>query len=1244
MTKLHSHLKKGFISILSLTLIISNISVYAMDLDNSNIIIEEDNINDDESIQNNDETILIKDNEDISFVENSNNINQINIDSNVDNNFIPLENYVDDEDENHYSIYNPDLDIDNFDYSILEDENFEYDKLSNSQKIVLNTIIQDSTPLTISNEILTTIDLTNGITDTAPQHTHIWNYKYDSVYHWQQCSICNIIKNKTSHILSGNGGSKIQCDNQTNSAYRDICGVCGYQSSPQIVLHGRYENYATSKKINYGSLRGVSLNNIKQITKIEFNNLLSSYKSSSCAPNGQNYTWYDDNGDGYGWVFCGGPIIGDSSGIKGTIELIVGSEGDYGRKIAFDEYFLLAKYISNDSTPTRGEFVSFLQQKINSSSNPTSHLAYGYNIKYSSKVNDTQFTKLVTEFKGYYTHNSSWGWVSMNIQHAGHHNDGNSIFSNTSCYDSNNKHNISFNDGIPTTCDICGSTYTGNENYTNQQWVRCAVATKIKNGQTITCGGHNIYGKNNIYLGKIICTFSKNNNQTYVQWKVYPASNGTVTFLNSTIANGVTSSNGVKVTQKYLVPKQNYSTLISYAYPCCVKFKVGNVEREFDCGYYYEFNDCNNPIAYGYSNNTTNNSYWKVIGNGTASKSSTQAQVKVTFKDLAEYSLNTLKVIIYDEDKKTIIKQVNGNSEVPLVLISGNNGTNGGQTLWQATIPINTETSSSKNIYIQAIDSTGNKSDLIPMQVSYLDAIGPKMTTTINSNEWSTFKTISNTVEDISGIYLGVSQKDLTYVSNETYNNTRDYKIIGDIYGSKNITIYAKDTAGNMSYKTLEVSNLDNTSPTITKVESSKTLGSTSLTVTANDINTTLNKSGSGVNKYIITSTNSTPSEDDSNWQTSNILKVTTPGTYYIFAKDLVGNISNAYEVKNVKVDYTLSINPNGGSWNNSSTTQEFTITNGDTKTISNPSKVGYTFKNWTLNGTNAKFENSIFTMGIANASLVANWNINQYNVTYIDVVDSINGTQLGKTTKKVNYNSTVRGSDIGSSTSDNVYYNGYYYSSDTSATVTTNGATVYRIFKLRTIDKTSNLTWNDNNNKNGFRPSKYTLKLMRNGSLFKQVELTSSQTSYTFSNLTKYDSKGNAFKYTFQVDASDRYKITLDSNGNTITENYQNSTFSVTIPKTISLNGFTGKGNYNIKVNGTFYYNDTLTVTPSNSFTLKDSSGVSILQANVTQNVNTFTKDNLGTTSGSISLNKTKFAGKYNGTFNFNIKFVMKN
>ena len=592
---------------------------------------------------------------------------------------------------------------------------------------------------------------------------------------------------------------------------------------------------------------------------------------------------------------------------------------------------------------------------------------------------------------------------------------------------------------------------------------------------------------------------------------------------------------------------------------------------------------------------------------------------------------------------KSVSLQIFDSSKTQLLYTGATNVSNGNYSI--SLTPNIEGAKNGTTYYIKVIDKCGN-SIMKSFIIKNVDNKVPSMTSSTSTTlEWSKSKTFQIKATDVNQVSIALnnlSNYTLANYSNGLY--FKNYKFVGDVYGSVKSAIYLKDSFDNMTTKLLTIYNIDNTKPTITKVENSKALGSTSLTITANDINTTLNKSGSGVSKYIITSSNTTPSEDDSNWQDSNVLKVTTPGTYYIFAKDLVGNISNAYEVKNVKVDYTLSVNPNGGSWNNSSSTQDFTITNGDTKTIANPSKVGYTFKNWTLNGTNAKFENSIFTMGNVNASLVANWNINQYNVTYIDVVNSINGKQLGKTTKKVNYNSNVRGSDIGSSTSDNAYYNGYYYSSDTNASVTTNGATVYRIFKLRTIDKTSNLTWNDNNNKNGFRPSKYTLKLMRNGALFKQVELTSYQTSYTFSNLTKYDSKGNAFKYTFEVDASDRYKITLDSNGNTITENYQNSNFSVTIPKIINLNGLTGKGNYNVKVSGIFYYNDTLTVTPSNSFTLKDKNNINSLQANITQNTTSFTKNNLGSTSGSISLNKTKFAGKFNGTFNFNIKFVMKN
>lgn len=120
--------------------------------------------------------------------------------------------------------------------------------------------------------------------------------------------------------------------------------------------------------------------------------------------------------------------------------------------------------------------------------------------------------------------------------------------------------------------------------------------------------------------------------------------------------------------------------------------------------------------------------------------------------------------------------------------------------------------------------------------------------------------------------------------------------------------------------------------------------------------------------------------------------------------------------------------------------------------------------------------------------------------------------------------------------------------------------------------------------------------------------------------------------------------KIISTNNENTIIENYQNSTFSVIIPKTITLNGNTYKGSYNIKVNGTFYYNDTLTITPNNSFLMIDKNNILKLQANVTQNTTSFNKNNLGNVNGFINLNKNGLAGTYNGIFNFNIKFVMKN
>lgn len=270
----------------------------------------------------------------------------------------------------------------------------------------------------------------------------------------------------------------------------------------------------------------------------------------------------------------------------------------------------------------------------------------------------------------------------------------------------------------------------------------------------------------------------------------------------------------------------------------------------------------------------------------------------------------------------------------------------------------------------------------------------------------------------------------------------------------------------------------------------------------------------------------------------------------------------------------------------------------------------------------------------------------NKYTVTYIDKTPD--GKEIGKTTKQVFYDAGVRGSDIGKSASDNAYYPQYRYVSDTTAKVTTNGATVYREFEFCETEKDSHLTWNDDNNADGLRPEKYTLKLKQNGVVIDEVELPSDQTDYTFDHLPQYDENGNPYKYEIETIVSDRYKAEYGEDGSLIFQDYKPAGFSVVIPKTIVLDGRTGNADYTVSVNGTFYYNDILTVIPESSLTLTDRSKISSMQADVSQQKTDFTKEDGvasgTTTNGFIQISRTYFSGLWQGKFNFDIKFVMQN
>ena len=83
-----------------------------------------------------------------------------------------------------------------------------------------------------------------------------------------------------------------------------------------------------------------------------------------------------------------------------------------------------------------------------------------------------------------------------------------------------------------------------------------------------------------------------------------------------------------------------------------------------------------------------------------------------------------------------------------------------------------------------------------------------------------------------------------------------------------------------------------------------------------------------------------------------------------------------------IRNNYNLNVNPNGGTWEGSTSEQNFTIAYEGTKTISNPIRYGYSFNGWSLSGTGSTLTETTFRMGYQNASLTAGWTLITHNIT----------------------------------------------------------------------------------------------------------------------------------------------------------------------------------------------------------------------------------------------------------------------
>jgi len=78
----------------------------------------------------------------------------------------------------------------------------------------------------------------------------------------------------------------------------------------------------------------------------------------------------------------------------------------------------------------------------------------------------------------------------------------------------------------------------------------------------------------------------------------------------------------------------------------------------------------------------------------------------------------------------------------------------------------------------------------------------------------------------------------------------------------------------------------------------------------------------------------------------------------------------------------TLTVNPNGGSWNSTTSNSTFTQNYGTTKAIANPTRTGYSFSKWTLSG-GGSLSGTTYTFGTSNGTLTASWVANTYTISY---------------------------------------------------------------------------------------------------------------------------------------------------------------------------------------------------------------------------------------------------------------------
>lgn len=332
-------------------------------------------------------------------------------------------------------------------------------------------------------------------------------------------------------------------------------------------------------------------------------------------------------------------------------------------------------------------------------------------------------------------------------------------------------------------------------------------------------------------------------------------------------------------------------------------------------------------------------------------------QKEITISGTENYS-RTVKIGLYEKDTDALIYYCETQRN--------QNGT------WQTQFQPNIEADAQgREYYFVVTDAMNNAQSRKYFTVYRVDRVAPKIDQVDETEtNWSRTKTfracgtdkgVNNVSIQFSDINpIGYSQP---WVNAQIsgYGYSQNFILTGDVYGTAVGNVIYKDQLLNGLNKQVKVSNLDNTKPTIVRIDQTSETGYKAR-VYQNDENSKFGQ-GSGVAGIYISRYNSKPSENSSDWiswtggnqsvgqkgtDQSQVVELKSGGgTYYIWLKDLCGNIS---DVGVYVAPYILRVNPNGGKYIGTRDITSYEVRQFEEEIIEDATdKLGYNFCGWKI-------------------------------------------------------------------------------------------------------------------------------------------------------------------------------------------------------------------------------------------------------------------------------------------------------